>query len=144
MQATRRLELENACAIHGNIRSEYLIAYMLHQEALKAAQSSEKRANEALSKLQDISARVTACMATAFCDLEIDEKPGSDESGSEDSGSEGSSSEKSSNDDSCRAQNRNKCDDYTFHPLVCRLLVDEQHTFLISPPGQRLRNTRRK
>ncbi|KIM82286.1 hypothetical protein PILCRDRAFT_88711 [Piloderma croceum F 1598] len=82
MQATRRLELENLCALHAKVRNEYFFAYMLHQEALKAAQSSEKRANKALAKLHDVSAHVTACMATAFCDLELDEKPGSEEPGS--------------------------------------------------------------
>jgi hypothetical protein len=80
LQGTRKLELENACAIHSNVRNEYFFAYMLHQEALKSAQSYEKQANDAFAKLQDISARVRACMATAFYDLEHGEQSGREES----------------------------------------------------------------
>jgi hypothetical protein len=79
MQGTRKLELENACAIHSNVRNEYFFAYMLHQEALKSAQSYEKQANEAFAKLQDVSAHVMACMATAFSDVERGKQSGREE-----------------------------------------------------------------
>jgi hypothetical protein len=85
MSGSRKLELEKACAIHSNVRTEYFFAHMLHQEALKTAQSFERRANDAFVKLQDVSARVTACMDIALSDVDSDEKSSGSESDSENS-----------------------------------------------------------
>jgi hypothetical protein len=63
-------ELQQACAVHCNIRAEYAFISMLHQQALKAAESYEKQANEVRDKLQNVTLRVGTCMELALESVE--------------------------------------------------------------------------
>ena len=58
-------QLLNACAIHSNVQNDYIHACLLHKEAVKMAKTYELQANEALSKLQGVTANVKACMDMA-------------------------------------------------------------------------------
>jgi hypothetical protein len=83
MHGPAKQELQRACAIHCNIRAKYTYVYMLHQEALKIAQSYEKQVDEALSELEDLTEHVGTCMNLALQNVVSTRKQNQGQSGSE-------------------------------------------------------------
>ena len=67
-------ELLNACAIHSSVHTDYIFATLLHKQAINLAKSYEQQANEALVKLQGVTADVKACMDIAHVTVEYDKQ----------------------------------------------------------------------
>jgi hypothetical protein len=70
IQEPVKRDLQRACAIHSNVRTKYAVAALLYQEAIKAAQSYEQQANDALTELTDLTVHVRDCLDLAMKSVE--------------------------------------------------------------------------